>query len=182
MITLRRDDSDHDRPQRIAYPYLPPTFQVEPKPVKYPRRNGRVPMLAAGTCGRVTSDFSGGPAALQGAADGRTFAPEPIVSARPSRPRFFADFSAEGDESFEAQPSNGPKAWSGATQAPLWNGDSIAGDPTWTRAPATNPPEYDSSTAIRAGWTSTLVQDSDNFLLAPADDVTFQDFQTSFFR
>lgn len=70
------------------------------------------------------------------------------------------------------------------TKLPVWNAGGRNDTPAfgWTRAPITNPPQYDSSTAISDDWKSTLVQDSDNFLLADPSDVEFQAFQNSFFR
>jgi hypothetical protein len=134
---------------------------------------------------------SGDPVPTQGAKDGRTYVHAPYAT---WTEKFgagaglaYESFSAGGEEfdsifSRAPNPSSEPKPWEESTAAPIWEGDSLAGPVGWTRAPLTNAPEYDSSTAIRAGWNSTLVQDDDNFLLADPSDVNFQDFQNSFFR
>lgn len=128
---------------------------------------------------------------MQGASDGRTYVHSPHVG---GYERFgtgahaaYESFSAGGEEfdwfaTEQPKPTPYPKAWGGSSPSPLWDSDNLAGPLGWTRAPLTNPPEYDSSTAIKDGWQSTLVQDSDNFLLANPDDVTFQGFQDTFFR
>jgi hypothetical protein len=136
------------------------------------------------------------PAPTQAVKDGRTLRTTPIVE--PRRERFaplesFADYPATGDESFgddetftippsTPRPTKKPGPWTPGTPSPLWHGDNLTGPLGYTPRPATNPPQYDGSTAILDKWNSTLVQDSDNFLLANADDVTFQKFQDAFFH